>query len=201
MDAIQLNNRKLETRAKGGQPSKLETLNTELVKKLYEKGFTDKEVAEVIGVTEQTINNWKKYNEGFFESLKKWKLKADENVVKSLYERATGYSHPEEKIMQYEGQVIRAETTKHYPPDPLSIIFWLKNRQPELWRDRQEVEFTKPLEIVLKDYRGKEVEPPAAAEASYKEIENTKPEGLKEDPEQVQPDQGSKTEQETPPKV
>jgi transcriptional regulator with XRE-family HTH domain len=37
------------------------------------KGFTDKEIADVFGVTEQTINNWKTAFPLFFESLKKAK--------------------------------------------------------------------------------------------------------------------------------
>jgi hypothetical protein len=28
-------------------------------------------------------------------------------------------------------------TTKYFPPDPPSIFFWLKNRQPDSWRDKQ----------------------------------------------------------------
>jgi len=30
-------------------------------------------------------------------------------------------------------------TTKHYPPDATSAIFWLKNRQRDKWRDKQDV--------------------------------------------------------------
>jgi hypothetical protein len=34
---------------------------------------------------------------------------------------------------------------------PVGSIFWLKNHR---WTDKQEIEMTKPLEIVLSDYRG-----------------------------------------------
>ena len=34
------------------------------------------------------------------------------------------------------------ETVKHYPPDTTAAIFWLKNRQVERWRDKQEVDHT-----------------------------------------------------------
>ena len=30
------------------------------------------------------------------------------------------------------------EVDKHYPPDSTAAIFWLKNRQPKVWRDRVE---------------------------------------------------------------
>lgn len=162
--------------ASTGRPSKFNTIDWDNVKAMFEAGLSDKQVASVLKITEETLNNWKNENEDFFKSLKEWKLKSDEKVVRSLFERATGYSHPEEKIFQEKGEIIRANTIKHYPPDALSMIFWLKNRQPELWRDRQEVEFTKPLLVELIDYTGnKRIEAPAAEEASYKEIPNPEP--------------------------
>ena len=32
--------------------------------------------------------------------------------------------------------------SKHYPPDTKAALRWLMNRQPALWRDRQEVNVT-----------------------------------------------------------
>ena len=31
-----------------------------------------------------------------------------------------------------------ADFIEHFPPDPTSMIFWLKNRQPDKWRDKRE---------------------------------------------------------------
>lgn len=45
------------------------------------------------------------------------------------------------KVLQ-NGEVVRVQTVKHYPPDPTSMIFWLKNRQPQDWRDKTEVELS-----------------------------------------------------------
>lgn len=101
-------------------------------------GMTDKQLAMLFDVSVGTIHNWKKKNPEFLEALNEGKLIADAKVVRSLYERATGYSHPEEKLFQFDGEVIRADTTKHYAPDPISAIFWLKNRRPGEWRDRVE---------------------------------------------------------------
>ena len=121
-----------------GRPSKFDESNLKLMKFMYEKGYTDKQVASEIGVTYQTINNWKKKYLSFFDSLKDWKLIADEQVEKSLYQRATGYSIEEEKLFLDSklGSVIKEKTIKHYPPDATSMIFWLKNRQPELYREK-----------------------------------------------------------------
>jgi len=38
---------------------------------------------------------------------------------------------------------------KQYPPDPTSAIFWLKNRQPKIWRDKQEEETTPDQNITI----------------------------------------------------
>jgi len=40
-------------------------------------------------------------------------------------------------------------TVKHYPPDTTAAIFWLKNRQPAKWREKQEVETTIKVEQPL----------------------------------------------------
>lgn len=111
------------------------------VERLASLGLTDKEIGIALGLSERTINRYKKDDE-FLSVLKKGKEISDKRVERSLFERATGYTHPEEKIFQYEGQIIRADTKKHYPPDTTAIIFWLKNRKPDEWRDVQKIEQT-----------------------------------------------------------
>jgi hypothetical protein len=37
---------------------------------------------------------------------------------------------------------VYAPYTQHYPPDTKAALRWLMNRQPALWRDRQEVDVT-----------------------------------------------------------
>lgn len=123
-----------------GQPTKYKPEYNVQVKVLTEKGFTDKEIAKVFSVKEQTINNWKIAYPLFFESLKAGKVIADQKVVQSLYERALGYSHPEVHITNYQGKITKTQIIKHYPPDPTSMIFWLKNRVPDEWRDKQSIE-------------------------------------------------------------
>lgn len=135
-----------EEQKKRGQPSKFEKVK-DIVIRLAKYGLTDKQMAEVIGVTEQTVNNWKKANPSFFESLKSEKEIADAKVERSLFERATGYSHAEDKIFNDNGQPLVVPTIKHYPPDTTAAIFWLKNRKPAEWRDRQDIEHSGGISI------------------------------------------------------
>lgn len=109
-------------------------------------GAKDTQLAEFFNVTEQTINNWKKDHPSFFESIKKGKQDADAEVANSLFHRAKGYSHPEVKVFNNQGEIVTHDTIRHYAPDPTSAIFWLKNRQPKLWRDKQEIENTHKIE-------------------------------------------------------
>ena len=129
-----------------GHPSKFESMK-EILMKLAERGFTDVQMAEIIGVTDRTINNWKKKDPVFFQSLKDWKLIADEKVERSLYERATGYSCKEDKIFNDSGTPLIVPTIKNYPPDTTAAIFWLKNRKQKEWRDRQELEHSGTINI------------------------------------------------------
>lgn len=124
--------------AKVGRPTKFTPEILAQAEKLAKLGLTDVEMADVFGVTEQTFNNWKKSQPDFFESLKNGKALADANVAESLYHRALGYSHPAVKIMTAGGAIEQVPYTEHYPPDTAAAIFWLKNRQPRKWRDKQE---------------------------------------------------------------
>ena len=108
----------------------------EYIKQAYKLclfGAVDKELAEFFGVSEQTINNWKKNHSEFFESIKRGKLIMDSKVAESLYKLAIGYSHPTLHVSNYLGKITITEATKHYPPNVKACIFWLRNRQPKLW--------------------------------------------------------------------
>lgn len=111
-------------------------------RKLCRLGATDKELAEFFGVDVATVNRWKLAHPEFCESLKDGKSAADAEVADRLYQRALGYSHREDKILQHNGAPVIVPTVKHYPPDTVACIFWLKNRRPDLWREKVNLEHT-----------------------------------------------------------
>jgi hypothetical protein len=124
---------------KVGRPSKFDKIDRTQIEKLAKAGWIDVQMADFFGVTRQTWDNWKKAHPKFFAALKSWKAEADHKVERSLYERATGYEHPEDKIFNDGGKALIVPTTKRYPPDTTAAIFWLKNRNPDEWRDRHEL--------------------------------------------------------------
>lgn len=121
-----------------GRPTKYKEEYADLVYKFSLLGATDEDLAKFFDVNEDTIHEWKKVHPEFSESIKKGKEQADANVADRLYQRAMGYEHKEDKMFCFDGKIISQETTKVYPPDPTAAIFWLKNRQPKKWRDKQE---------------------------------------------------------------
>lgn len=99
---------------------------------LARRGFTDKQMAELLGVSCRSIDNWKASGK-LTPEFKAGKRTADRRVEYSLYERATGYNFPEEKIFCEAGVVTRVATMKHVPADVTAQIFWLKNRDRANW--------------------------------------------------------------------
>jgi hypothetical protein len=160
---------------KRGRPNTYNPKYNAQVTKLCLLGATDAELARFFEVSETTIHTWKKDYPEFVEALKKGKEQADAQVSKSLYQRAIGYSHKEEKIFCQEGEIIRAETIKHYPPEVIACIFWLKNRRPDLWRDKPRENQTDAEEIkrVVGDLYAQLYNTSGATEESKKDSDDT----------------------------
>ena len=134
--------------------SKFNSIDLNQIKTLVLRGFTDEEISKFYNINRTTFHNWKLKHKSFYDSLKDWKLEADAKVERSLYERAVGAEYDEivrekvqwgDKISEEDIKEIKSEnlykikvTTKKIIPDVTAQIFWLKNRQPEVWKDRQE---------------------------------------------------------------
>lgn len=154
---------------KKGRPSKFFSIDQKKLKVLVQKGFTDTEISDFFDVNQATFNDWKKEHKDFYESLKDWKLEADAKVEKSLYQRALGYEYDEvmyEKtdigglgVKLSKGEIEQLKhvdtyktkvTVKQVAPDVTAQIFWLKNRKPDVWKDRSNIEHSVPDELLEK---------------------------------------------------
>ena len=97
--------------------------------KLTRLGLTDAQLADVLGCHRSTLYVWQERHAEFAAAIRNGKALADAEVSESLYKRARGY-----EAIEADGR------TKHVPPDTVACIFWLKNRQPHLWRDKRDLE-------------------------------------------------------------
>jgi DNA-binding XRE family transcriptional regulator len=120
-----------------GRPTDYRPEYAEQAEKLCLMGATDMQMADFFEVSEQTLNAWKHRYPDFLESIKVAKEVADKNVERSLYRKAIGYEFESEKVFCSEGTVVRAPIREFVPPSDTAIIFWLKNRKSQEWRDNK----------------------------------------------------------------
>ena len=132
-------------------------------------GLTDEQIAQNMGVAYSTFRTWRDKYSALSAVLKKNKDVADRQVENSLFERALGGTHEvrktfkvKEKYYDDHGKLcekeklVQATDEVYIPGDTTAQIFWLKNRKPEKWRDKQEDEdrtAIDKLDGILKELR------------------------------------------------
>lgn len=127
-------------------------------------GLSDKQIAHNIGITQTTFYEWQKRFPELSEALKKGKEVVDREVENALLKRAMGYDTVEEieepvrdeATGETRMQVTR-RITKKVAPDVTAQIFWLKNRKPDEFRDKRDVEVSGNLDLgsIIERARGR----------------------------------------------
>ena len=113
-------------------------------------GLTDAEIAKQIGISRSTLSEWKKKNDNIRQALSTGKEYADRLVENSLFRMTQGYEAKKRKAFKLkrvefdekgrraaeDERIEYAEETEYVEPDIKAIIFWLKNRRPEIWKEK-----------------------------------------------------------------
>ena len=128
-----------------GRPTKYKEEYNELAYKLCLLGHTDEELAQFFEVHVSTIHQWKLDYPDFSDSIKNGKEFADIEIVQSLHNRARGMTL-KKQVVKGEGAIVEVED--EIPPDTTAMIFWLKNRQPKKWRDKQVQEHEGEITVI-----------------------------------------------------
>ena len=115
------------------------------------EGLTREQIAHNIGINVKTLWEWESKYDPISNALKRGMAPVDIEVENMLLKRAMGYTYTETTEEVYTYDEIDPKTgkpkvkekhvkrvTKEIPPDTTAQIFWLKNRRPDLWRDRHE---------------------------------------------------------------
>ena len=127
---------------KVGHPSKWEDWKDRLVvlQGMARDGATDEDLAARCGINIRTWYEWKARYPQLAQAVKDSKDDVDRAVENALLKRALGAEYTDTKITATkDGKVLKVEkTTRTLAPSEVAAFFWLKNRNPERYRDRRE---------------------------------------------------------------
>lgn len=117
-------------------------------------GLTDDQIAFNIGINPKTLYDWKNKHSKICNALKKGKEVVDRQVENALLKRALGYDYEETTLERTWNEasecwdmVPTKVVHKKQTPDTTAAIFWLKNRKPKEWRDKQDISLNGELDI------------------------------------------------------
>lgn len=113
-------------------------------------GLSDEKIAKNIGISRSTLNDWKNKHDKIREALSTGKEYANRQVENSLYKMTQGgkvqvrkafklkrvkYDSCGKKVEEEE-YLDTCEEDQYIEPDIKAIIFWLKNKMPEEWKEK-----------------------------------------------------------------
>lgn len=117
-------------------------------------GLIDEQIAKNCGIHPSTLYAWKNKYPKISRALKKGKEVIDRQVENALLKRALGYQYTEttrERLKDpnsgEEKMVITKTVKKEVVPDTTAQIFWLKNRRPDKWRDKRDLEHSGSMNV------------------------------------------------------
>lgn len=106
-------------------------------------GYTDKEIAKILMVSESTFQTYKKEHSELAEALEAGQ-QADILVENQFFKSCMGYKVrvkvPIKMKINGEEQIIEHDEERYIPPSVKAQTLWLKNRMPCKWSDRKEVQ-------------------------------------------------------------
>lgn len=127
----------------------------------YRDGATDKEVYEALGIGKTSFYKYLKEHSELRELQKRTKAIVDIEVENMLLKKSLGYKETIKKAFKIkhvkynnngkriseDEEIVYANEEVYIPPSDTDMIFWLKNRKPEVWRDKHEVEHSGKVKL------------------------------------------------------
>lgn len=105
--------------------------------KMFSIGCTQKDVAAVYGINETTFRDGLRQHPDLAERIEQAKTEGKRSVILALFKRATGYEHEEAHV---DGKGRTWSLTKREPPNVEALRYWLGNRYPDEWSNRERIE-------------------------------------------------------------
>lgn len=126
-----------------------------LVEGWAREGLSDEQICLKMGISKDTYYRWQKDFSAFSDAIKKGKAPVDIKVENALLKSALGHTITIRKPVKVklekqkvgEGKVVEerieyVDEEVYIPPRVAAQIFWLKNRKPDRWRDKQDINVT-----------------------------------------------------------
>ena len=132
----------------------------EIVDKLcgyLKKGTSIKSACASVGIGTSTFYDWTKGKSDFSDTIKKAMAIPDRTVENALYKSAImGHSYMEREysmVPTKDGtglkKILVKEVKKIVLPNVTAQIFWTKNRCPEEFKDKQEIDASEGLKAII----------------------------------------------------
>lgn len=127
-------------------------------------GLSNEQIAHNVGITAKTLCEWQNRFSEFRDAIKKGKEVVDREVENALLKRAMGYEYDEvtqEPVTDKDTGItemrVTKRVTKQIVPDVTAQIFWLKNRKPDEFRDKRDVELSGKVDLgsIIEKARGR----------------------------------------------
>jgi transposase-like protein len=130
-----------------GAPSKYDAkLMPQFARFMCQRGATMAELAEAFKIANSTLYEWINRYPELHEAIQIGVDVFNPRVERALAERALGFfvTLREEVRDPETGKMIAPAQRQYYPPDPTCIIFFLKNRMRDKYKDVHRIENEKP---------------------------------------------------------
>lgn len=127
-------------------------------------GLSNEQIAHNMGVSAKTLCEWQNRFGEFRNAIKKGKEVVDREVENAMLKRALGYEYDEvtrEPVTDKDTGItemrVTKRVTKQIVPDVTAQIFWLKNRKPDEFRDKRDVELSGHVDLgsIIEKARGR----------------------------------------------
>lgn len=106
------------------------------------QGLSEEQIALSLGISYSTFNRKKKETDNIDKNIKRGRAKGVSTITNKLFQRAQGFYIEEEKVFCHQGEIVTHTVKKYIVPDLGSMAFYLKNRDPDNWKERHHVDQT-----------------------------------------------------------
>lgn len=119
-------------------------------------GLSMEQMAHNIGIHPETWRKWRDRYPEMQQAVDTGQRPLNFEVENQLLKKCFGFEHAEEQaVKDKDGDITVKRVMKYYPPDTTALIFWLKNKKPDIWGDvyRQQVQIENAEDIAEKQER------------------------------------------------